>query len=140
MGNRQLREVAGDCHQLDEAVVLAIALIIDPSLPFAPPPAPSPARAAATPAADNPCECTFNANCLNPHICVDAARFPVEDDCAVATANCQDLAFFPGNSAPDPDGDPKSELAKARATCHEAVQARATEINCRRISWPQATY
>ena len=53
LGNRQLSEVAGDCHQLDEAVVLAIALIIDPSLPFAPPPAPSPVPAAATPATDN---------------------------------------------------------------------------------------
>ena len=30
LGSRRLREQANDCHQLDEAIVLAIALIIDP--------------------------------------------------------------------------------------------------------------
>jgi hypothetical protein len=52
LGSRQLRAAAGDCHQLDEAIVLAIALIIDPSLPFAPPQAPNPASVAPVPEAD----------------------------------------------------------------------------------------
>lgn len=37
MGTRRLREQAGDCHKLDDAIVLAIALIIDPTAQLAPP-------------------------------------------------------------------------------------------------------
>ncbi len=36
LGNRRLREPAGDCHKLDAAIVLAIALIIDPNARLAP--------------------------------------------------------------------------------------------------------
>ena len=36
LGTRTLRSEAGDCHELDEAMVLAIALIIDPSAQLAP--------------------------------------------------------------------------------------------------------
>jgi len=36
LGTRELRAPAGDCHQLDDAMVLAIALIIDPTLQLAP--------------------------------------------------------------------------------------------------------
>jgi hypothetical protein len=37
LGARTLREATGDCRKLDEAIVLAIALIIDPSARLAPP-------------------------------------------------------------------------------------------------------
>jgi len=37
LGSRRLREQAGDCHQLDDAIVLAIALLIDPTARLAPP-------------------------------------------------------------------------------------------------------
>ena len=36
LGIRRLRETAADCHQLDAAIVLAIALIIDPTAQLAP--------------------------------------------------------------------------------------------------------
>lgn len=48
LGRRELHEAAGDCHQLDDAIVLAIALIIDPTADFAsssPPGAPPALRA-----------------------------------------------------------------------------------------------
>ena len=37
LGSRLLRERGPDCHKLDDAIVLAIALIIDPSVQLAPP-------------------------------------------------------------------------------------------------------
>jgi hypothetical protein len=37
LGARTLREATVDCHKLDDAIVLAIALIIDPTAPLAPP-------------------------------------------------------------------------------------------------------
>jgi hypothetical protein len=83
-----------------------------------------------SPNEDGSCDCSFNADCKNPHICVDAVRFPVEQDCAVAAVDCQDLKFFYSNTAPDPEADPNSEVAKAFAACREAVQARAAEIDC----------
>jgi hypothetical protein len=36
LGTRRLREHAADCHKLDDAIVLAIALIIDPTAVLAP--------------------------------------------------------------------------------------------------------
>jgi len=36
LGSRRLREQTGDCHKLDDAIVLAIALIIDPTAQLAP--------------------------------------------------------------------------------------------------------
>jgi len=36
LGTRRLRESAGDCHELDEAIVLAVALIIDPTAELLP--------------------------------------------------------------------------------------------------------
>jgi hypothetical protein len=36
LGNRRLREQVQDCHKLDDAIVLAIALIIDPTAHLAP--------------------------------------------------------------------------------------------------------
>jgi len=57
LGSRRLREPAGDCHRLDDAIVLAIALIIDPTAQLAPPAprrldatAPNPAVATVPPA------------------------------------------------------------------------------------------
>ncbi len=37
LGSRRLREQTADCHKLDDAIVLAIALIIDPTAQLAPP-------------------------------------------------------------------------------------------------------
>jgi hypothetical protein len=56
LGNRRLREQVQDCHKLDDAIVLAIALIIDPTAHLAPASAhtsatePAASAAAATPA------------------------------------------------------------------------------------------
>lgn len=36
LGTRRLRESAGNCHELDEAIVLAVALIIDPTAELLP--------------------------------------------------------------------------------------------------------
>jgi hypothetical protein len=80
--------------------------------------------------ADGGCECSFNADCINPDICVDATRFPTEDDCKVADASCADLQFFYSNSSPDPEIDPKSEKGKALAACHAASEERAAAIDC----------
>jgi hypothetical protein len=50
LGMRRLREGATDCHKLDDAVVLAIALIIDPTARLAPA-LPAPSAPSATPSA-----------------------------------------------------------------------------------------
>ena len=48
LGSRRLREQTVDCHKLDDAIVLAIALIIDPTAHLAPPSATEPGAAPGT--------------------------------------------------------------------------------------------
>ncbi len=57
LGSRRFRELAGDCHHLDDAIVLAVALIIDPAAELLPADAPnavSKATSDAAPAAQEP--------------------------------------------------------------------------------------
>jgi len=63
LGTRELRAPAGDCHQLDDAMVLAIALIIDPTLQLSPL---GPSPAVAVPEAPSAGVVATPANALPP--------------------------------------------------------------------------
>lgn len=83
LGTRTLRSEAGDCHELDEAMVLAIALIIDPSVQLAPRTARDPPQSALSGAAPAP-----NAS-TEPAIAAEPAPVPALAGRAPAPAASQ---------------------------------------------------
>jgi hypothetical protein len=86
LGSRRFRNLAGDCHQLDDAIVLAVALIIDPAAELLPPNAanglskPSSDAARAPSESQNPAAASPTTRAVEPSATRPSATAPLARD------------------------------------------------------------
>jgi hypothetical protein len=103
LGIRRLREAAADCHKLDDAIVLAIALIIDPTAHLAPA---NPIAPASTPASKA-------ASTQSPNVAASVATIGAWDDRTARQAPPARAALPPAvhYDAPTPSIDSRPAAA-----------------------------